>query len=759
MSYVAAWHDYRKDKVVVMERHEDGSLVRKLYEPPFYFYIPDNDGEYETIHGDRATRLEFDSNKEYKAAKDFYQIKYESDISPTKRVLSERYYGVKPPIPNYAFFDIEVDYKSEIGFAGPKNPYAPINAVTVYQSWTKKYLTAVVPPKEWKGTEKNLYACIDKLISKKLLRKGIIPEIVICKSEFELLIKMISWLNDADIISGWNSEFYDIPYTCIRLEKAGGTALLNNIDYPGAPSPTPDTVRRFGEEEIVYKLNGKAHLDYMRLFQKFTFEGRESFALGNILEEEVGIGKLEYDGSLEQLYHDDFETFTAYNFRDVDGLVQLNEKFKFIALANQMAHENTVPYSAVLGTVSYVESGMINHAHFIHKKIVHDKTINKAEKVEGAIVMTPKIGLHEWIGSVDINSLYPNTIRSLNISPEKIIGQFSGFDADFLSIKADESKSLTLLIEGGGEHTTSIEEWKRVLTKNQWAVSGYGTVFDQSGDEGLVPSLLGFWYSERKKLQAEKKRCHELVMKLEKELGVTKSDPTRSKRGKKYYLAEELELILKAEAEEEHFDLLQLTKKISLNSAYGALLNAAFRFGDERMGASVTASGRAITTHMLEELSYQLTGERVLLDKHSSYDKKGRLRHDYSSKSEVILYGDTDSVAADSVVRNSLSANTIEELFDMLPARQNHGEKEFALPVQSVTVPCYTQNGIVNKPIRAVYRHKVSKKKFKITLSSGKSVIVTEDHSVMVMRNGELIEVKPNDINRDTDYCISIGNL
>ena len=128
---------------------------------------------------------------------------------------------------------------------------------------------------------------------------------------------------------------------------AGGKSLLQRIDHIGVREPRKEMVNRFGSPEPIWKLTGRSHLDYMKLFQKFTFEGRVSYALGNILEEEVGMGKLEYDGTLERLYHDDFPLFVAYNFRDVSGLVDLDGKFKFIAQANQMAHENTVHFDAV----------------------------------------------------------------------------------------------------------------------------------------------------------------------------------------------------------------------------------------------------------------------------------------------------------------------------------------------------------------------------------------------------------------------------
>lgn len=659
-NYVAAWTDYgggwNDEKVVVYERNSSGDLRMRKYEPPYYFYVEDRHGEHETIFGDKVTRAEFSSKTEYEHAKSFFRDPrnfmddggrcpklFETDFTPLKRVLMENYYGVPAPAFNFALLDIEADYTREGGFPAPTNAYAIINAVTVYQSWTKKFITIAVPPMvehptepgkkcRWHHIDGNnvdsIYAEMQSLIDQKLLRENQIPEIILVDDELTLLDLMLKAIAEADIISGWNSEFYDIPYIFSRLNKVN-PSMIARLEHPGCRPPKVTTVNRFGSEEMLIKFSGRSHLDYMRLFQKFTFEGRVSYSLGNILQEEVGVGKIEFDGTLEQLYKQNFPKFVAYNFRDVDGIVQLDAKFKFIALANQMAHENTVVFDAVLGTVAYVETGIANHAHYVLKKIVHDKNIKDHDKVEGAIVLNPHIGLHEWIGSVDINSLYPNTIRSLNISPEKIIGQLGAKEDAWRAIKDETDDRLVLIFENGTQEVRTAKEWRSLFIDNAWAVSAYGTVFDQSSGRGVVADILGFWYAERKRLQAEKKKWGAEASRLEKLL---KDDAS---------VQAEYEY---AKQQEDHYDLLQLTKKISMNSLYGALLNVAFRFGDERMGASVTASGRQITTHMMETIAFLLTGERVGLVKTTEYDEdEDRYVNVYTCDSPAVIYGDTDS--------------------------------------------------------------------------------------------------------------------
>jgi|SRR5579859_1559801 len=704
-NYVAAWADYKSDKIVVIERDASGKRHRKRYNPPYYFYVPDEEEGTETsIFGDKLTRAEFGTREEYTAAKEQFQVKFESDISPLRRILMDIYYGRPTPIVHYAFLDIEVDYSQALGFAGPQNPYAPINALSIYQSWTGKYLSYVVPPKGWSGSVDDLYSEIDKLISEGKLRKSIIPEIIICRDETDILNKLVEAVEDADILSGWNSEFYDIPYICLRIKHLLGCGSLEiqplqkencgdgkrckkcelalaKLDHQGCSGPKLEWKRKFnvikgqpkdiGGKELdpLFVFTGKSHLDYMALFKKFTFEGRTSYSLGNILSEEVDVGKLEYDGTLEHLYKNNFPLFTAYNFRDVDGLVQLDQKFKFIALVNQMAHENTVEFKHMLGTVAYVETAIANHAHYVLNKRVHDKNIIEHDKVEGAIVMTPKIGLHPYVGSVDIKSQYPNTIRSLNISPEMIRGQFEANEQAWQDIRDGKEVQHTLILESGGIESHTAEEWRWELLQRQWAISAYGTVFDQSQGPGIVAQVVGFWYEERKRLQKEKKKFDKLAK--------DETDPAKKKEYEK---------------QAEHFDLLQLTKKISMNSLYGALLNVAFRFGDERMGASVTATGRAITTHVVETLSDILTGSRTGFNVKRFINKKsGKREVTYEPISDAIIYGDTDSCyfktyadnKADAVETADLAATQLNASFKPFMTTAFSCQPDFAIFIEA----------------------------------------------------------------------------
>lgn len=614
-SYISVYHDRKLDKILIWERPiEGGERTLRMLPASWYFYVPDDEGTFTTITGVKVSRKDFANSKEFREARDLHKQKFESDVRPDARALMDNYYGVPTPRVHYAFVDIEVDYSSKIGWSSPENPYAAINAVTIYQSWTGEYNTYVVPPKGWKGHETFEADIAASWAEHKL---GFKPNVTLCADERELLLYMLGDLEDADIVSGWNSEFFDIPYIIKRLSRILGEKAVAAMSFKGAAPPEERIVQRFGSPAITFTLYGRTHLDYLDLFKKFTFEGRVSYSLANIASEELDIPKIDYEGTLEQLYKNDFVHFTTYNARDVEVLVQLDIKFKLMQLVNQMAHENTVPYLAILGTVRYVETGIMNRAKYVHGLISTDKNMpsEKNDKVEGAIVMTPLAGLHDWLGSVDITSLYPSVIRALNMSVETFSGQFREEERAWRGICAKDSNTWTLVM-GDQEIEATGAEWYEFIRAEGYAFSAFGTLFDQS-KPGMVADTLTYWFEERKRLQAEKKK----YSKLAKE----ETDPVK----KKEY-----------EAAAEHYDLLQLTKKIQLNSCYGALLNEAFRFGRREIGASVTGTGRQITTHMGQTIGTLIDGKPCQIIKKYASNKSKFFEGEELSKARMT--GDWD---------------------------------------------------------------------------------------------------------------------
>jgi DNA polymerase elongation subunit (family B) len=540
-NYIAAVEDWLSEEVIVWERTADGRKAIR-YKSPYYFFIPSDKGEFTSMFGDSLIKLEFDTREEFKMNKALYPIKFESDFSVTERVLMDNYYGRPTPTIHYSFFDIEVDI-DDTGFPDPEKALQPINAITLYNQWEDTYYCLAVPPKGFVGTfipDLSLFG-YEKL-------KNLVFEMV--ESEAMLLSMFIDLLEDCDFLSGWNSEFFDLPYIYNRSMKVLGVKNTQELCFPGTKPPSVKTKKQFGKEQQVIELHGRSHLDYLAMFKKFTFEGRTSYAIGNICEEELEITKLEYDGTLIDLYNKEFEKFCCYNIIDVVLLTKLDLKFNFVALVNQMAHENTTPFQAILGTTKYVDTGFTNYAHNVLDVKVKDKdVVANHGKVEGAIVLTPFKGLHEWVGSVDINSLYPSVLRSLNMSPETYLGQFDTLETfervqtlpevqqvtkdakkknvdlsnffiamakeyDWRGIYAEDNFIHTAKMKSGEFISKTGKDWKVFLKEQKWALSAYGTIFDQSGKQGIVPALLEFWYSERKVLQKELKA----MKKKEKEL-------------------------------------------------------------------------------------------------------------------------------------------------------------------------------------------------------------------------------------------------
>lgn len=712
-NYVGAYSGYDDELVHIWERNSPDERIYRRVKKPYYFYVPSETGEYTSIFGDRLEKLEFGDAQEFSEAVKQYSLheRHESDIQPLFKVLMNQYYQLPLPVLNFAFIDIETDVKKALGWSTIQNPYAAINAVTIYQSWTNEYLTLLIPPK---GYDKSKFKDEIKAVMAELDMK-FEPQFILCMNEVELLQKMVEAIQNADILSGWNSEFFDIPYIMKRLERVT-PSLVKKMSFIGARAPKSQIVKRFGEDIETYKLFGRTHLDYLDLFKKFAQDVKyPTYNLGFVGEAEVKAPKVHFDGHFEEFYKNQFARFAAYNARDVDILVKINKKRKLIQLMNTMAHDSTCLFENLLGTVRYVETAIVNRAHYIHNQIVRDKVPPKENGVvDGALVLDPYPGLHEWLGSVDINSLYPSVIRALNISPEMIIGQFvSGtcedrikkngsrfvpienqnlpqwiqrlieqnvrrIKVDDLDEDEDEQYSTGVtdgeydwagIIEGDDIlHTLMLsevakkqlgcddeyleftgQEWLDIFKAQKWAISAYGTVFDQSRDLGIIPKSLEAWYAERKALQAQKKHWQGEVKRLTKEH------------------APQAEIDA-AETKVEDFELMQMSKKLTLNSTYGAMLSPHFGLGRVEMGASVTACGRAITKQMIETIGRLLTGETIkVVWYRGEQATAGSKKNLYGKRSisvnmatqeicDVTLLSDTDSCYFKTLAKNKKDA-------------------------------------------------------------------------------------------------------
>ena len=603
MSYIDALFDREHDRIHVVER-VDGKRRYQEYPANYIFYYEDPRGKFQSIFGTPVSRFSTRNNKEFRKELRIQSGKqlFESDINPIFRCLEDNYKGQDGPKLHTAFFDIEVDFDPERGFSRPEDPFNPITAISVYLQWLDQLVTLVIPPKHMsQETAQEIASEFENTI--------------VFDDEGEMLKTFLDLIEDADALSGWNSEGFDIPYTINRV-----TRVLSKDDTRRFclwnQFPKQRTFERFGNESQTYDLIGRVHMDYMQLYRKYTYEERHSYSLDAILEYEGLEGKTKFEGTLDQLYNQNFKTFIEYNRQDVNGLAQMDKKLKFLDLANTLAHENTVLLQTTMGAVAVTEQAIINEAHERGMVVPNRKERYSDEDTQaaGAYVAYPRKGVHEYVGSIDINSLYPSTIRALNMGPETIIGQLrpvmtdryiadkmrsgSSFAAAWEGLFGSLEYEAVMAMEKGTEITidwndgeesvhSAAEVWHMIFDSNQpWMLSANGTIFTYER-EAVIPGLLKRWYAERKEMQAKLKEC-------------TNAE------------------------DEEYWDKRQLVKKINLNSLYGAILNPGCRFFDKRIGQSTTLTGRAIAKHMDAYVNECITGK---------YDHVG----------ESIIYGDTDS--------------------------------------------------------------------------------------------------------------------
>jgi DNA polymerase elongation subunit (family B) len=652
MSYVDAMWDRDTDAVHVVERDPKKGRLFQTFPARYMFYYPDGKGKYRSIFNEPLNKVSCKNYKEFQKELRIHngQKLYESDIKPVFRCLEENYLNKDAPKLNVAFFDIEVDFDPERGYASPDDPFMKITAIAVHLQWLDTMICLAIPPKTLTMEE-----------AKEQVKE--FPNTHLFISEAEMLDTFLNLLEDVDVLSGWNSEGFDIPYTVNRVIK-----VLSKEDTRRFclwdKFPKKREYEKFGKQAETYDLIGRVHVDSLELYRKYTYEERHSYRLDAIAEYELGETKTVYEGTLDQLYNNDFRKFIEYNRQDCALLDKLDKKLKFIDLASTVAHENTVLIQTTMGAVAVTEQAIINEAH--HRGLIVPSRINRDDitdtQAAGAYVAYPKKGLHDYIGSMDINSLYPSVIRALNMGPETIIGQLrQDYTKSEIETKIAKGSSFAAAWEGkfgsneyefvmskdianditvdweNGETTifSGAQIYEMIFESNQpWMLSANGTIFTHEF-EGVIPGLLKRWYAERKEMQTKLKEAIKAENKIE----------------------------------EEYWDKRQLVKKINLNSLYGAILNAGCRFFDNRIGQSTTLTGRSIARHMAGKINEVITGE-------------------YNHVGKSIIYGDTDSAyfSAYTTLRKEIdkkeipwTKESVVQLYDTIAEEVNSTFPQFML--------------------------------------------------------------------------------
>jgi len=686
LSYVDAWFDRENDVIKVVERNKKGEREFRDIPVKHTFYVKDPKGKHQSIYGDAVTRIVCKNTKELRKEQAINSGKqlFESDINPIFVTLSENYLNQDAPKLNVAFYDIEVDFDPERGYASPDDAFMPITAIAVYLQWMQTMVCLALPPKGLKMEE-----------AKEMVKE--FPNTYLFDNEADMLDMFLDLIQDADVISGWNSEGFDVPYTVNRVTKVLSKddtrrfCLFNQL-------PKKREYEKFGRLATTYDFVGRVHLDSLELYRKYTYEERHTYRLDAIAEYELGERKTQYEGTLDQLYNNDFKTFVEYNINDCMLLEKLDKKLKFIDLANTLAHECTVLLQTTMGAVAVTEQAIINEAHRRGFQVPNRTKMDEREdsQAAGAYVAYPKEGIHDWIGSLDINSLYPSAIRALNMGPETIVGQLRQTQTEeFIEAQMAKGKSFAASWEGvfgSLEYTAVMEQqigtditidwedgssdilsaaevYRLIFESNQpWVLSANGTIFTYE-KEGIIPGLLKRWYSERKEMQAKLKEAINAGNKIE----------------------------------EEYWDKRQLVKKINLNSLYGAILNSGCRFFDKRIGQSTTLTGRQIVKHMAGKVNEIVCGE---------YDYRGK----------AIIYGDTDSCyfSAYTTLKKDIdkglipwTKESVVQLYDQIAEEVNDTFPQFMLD----TFHCPKSRGEVIKAGREIVGSKslfITKKRYAV---------------------------------------------
>ncbi len=470
---------------------------------------------------------------------------FESDVPRETRVLTDLYLEEDNPSAGHKviFFDIEVSMEN--GIPNIENPNNEVTAITLYDNITKEYNVLV----------------LDKSGKREDFVKGD-TNTFFFKDEVDLLYKFIDVYETIGptIITGWNSDYFDVPYLYNRLKQQCGNGIANRL--------SPIGKLKYSKFRKKWMIAGVSSLDYLDLYKKFTYGQQQNYRLDTIGRIEVDMGKIEYEGSLDELFRTDLEKFIEYNVRDVRIIVEIDKKMKLIELVRGICHVGHVQYEDYCYSSKFLEGTIITYLHrkglvvsnkpADGRQLMNERVENDDEGFAGAYVKPPVPGLYDWVYSLDLQSLYPSIIMSLNISPETKRGFITNWDVE----KHRKGEIDTYLIREKDTDTIvklPRENFIQFMEKANLYVSSNGVMYDSS-KTGIIPEVLDKWFAERVEFKN--------LMKKYKNEGNTE-------------LAE-------------FYDRRQHIQKIFLNSLYGVLGLPIFRFFDLDNALAVTASGQDV---------------------------------------------------------------------------------------------------------------------------------------------------------------------
>jgi DNA polymerase elongation subunit (family B) len=530
-----------------------------------YAYAPAERGQSTALDGTKVTKI-------YEFQKDDPAY-YETDVPETTRILVDLYSESDLPSEGHVVLTFDIEVEMESGLPDVEKADNEITAIALHDGPTDTYYALVLD----KGGKLQNTIKKDNRIIKAF------------RSERELLNAFLTVYEHINptILTGWNIDAFDIPYLFNRLVNVLGKQNAYRL------SPIRDGF--YSPYRKKWSLAGVSILDYITLYKKFTYSLMPSYALNYIAKKELGREKIAYEGSLDDLFKEDLEKFIEYNIVDVELVVEFDRKLQYIDLCRGICHAGHVPYEDYMFSSKYLEGACLN---YLKKRnlVAPNKPADRREQMEalkesgeqgfiGAYVKDPIPGKYDWLYDLDLTSLYPSIIMSLNISPETKVGKIANFDAEAF-VKGDYRV-------WNIEHTAlnyTTEELRKELSEENLSISSNGVLYTQD-KPGLIADILDEWFSQRVEFR-----------KLEKKYG---------KEGNKQ--------------QHEFYAKRQLVQKILLNSLYGVLGLPAFRFYDVDNAAAVTTTGQTVIKNTAKMVNIK-------------YNKELGTNDDYN------IYIDTDSV-------------------------------------------------------------------------------------------------------------------
>ena len=521
----------KKGPVLHIWDDERGYLVIKHDR---YAYAKSSTGKHTSIFGDKLKRIRKWDEEEQDNL-------FEADIHPEMRTLIDLYVDSDEPSRGHrvVFFDIEVEMKG--GFPNKDNPIQALTSISLYDK-----------------TSDQMYALVWDPHNKFTKLKDDSVEVQCYETEYELIqgfLLLMSMLNPT-IVSGWNTDLFDIPYLFNRMRLVVGEEMAKSL------SPINQIMYR--EAQGIYKIAGVSSLDYLKLYRKFSMGDRPSYALDAIGELEVGMKKIKYEGTLQDLYEQDITKYVEYNIRDVELLKQLDEKLGYIETARALCHKGHIPYENIYTQSQILDGAMLTYLKRRNIVAPSKKIANSAnysgegrKHISGAFVKEPQAGLHEWVFDIDATSMYPSIIMSLNISPETKRGKVIEWDAN--KRYSEPNKKWSVIKQNGKSTSMSGDQLTDHLEKNNYSLSANGIMYSQKY-KGVLGSILKEWFEER--VSYKKKRDEYL----------NEGDTVRG----------------------DFYDRRQYVQKILLNSLYGVQALPTFRFHDLENAEATTSTGQAI---------------------------------------------------------------------------------------------------------------------------------------------------------------------